>query len=82
MKGEICQMIRIAEVAIGSVLRLNIALAQNLAKVELAGFESVKLVGHGDGMIPWSLVEAPSGKRVRVLNDDIKPAIISIDGES
>lgn len=70
---------RMADLPIDAIINLNLALARNLVKVELAGVECVTLVAHGGGMIPWSLVETPSGERVRVLNDDIEPAIASID---
>jgi hypothetical protein len=61
---------------VGAVIRLRPELLHRMAMSELAGSDTVTLLGHGGESMPWALVERPGGKRATVLNGDIEDALV------
>jgi predicted AAA+ superfamily ATPase len=70
---------RMADLAIGTIIRVNPELAWNIARIDLAGAESIELLAHGGGALLWSLVRTNDGRTVRVINEDVEPALLSLE---
>jgi len=72
---------RMADLGVGTIVRLNPELAKNIAAFDLAGAESIEVLGHGSGALPWSLVRTNDGRDIRVIDEDLEPALLSLEGE-
>ena len=72
---------RMADLGVGTIIRLNPELAKNIAAFDLAGAESIEVLGHGSGALPWSLVRTNDGRDIRVIDEDLEPALLSLEGE-
>ena len=55
--------------------------AKNIAAFDLAGAESIEVLGYGSGALPWSLVRTNDGRDIRVIDEDLEPALLSLEGE-
>ena len=72
---------RMADLGVGTIVRLNPELAKNIAAFDLAGAESNEVLGHGSGALAWSLVRTNDGRDIRVIDEDLEPALLSLEGE-
>ncbi len=72
---------RMGDLEVGTIVRLNTELAKNIAAFDLAGAESIEVLGHGGGALRWSLVRTNDGRDIRVIDEDLEPALLSLEGE-